>query len=393
VRYIDVNLILCTDDTTKPLNSCKTVNETLDLLRSQKLYLNTLNMKFYSDSKNINPVNLYLSYSYLMLDINYFKKQNAYIKQGIFNSDDGALLKDVKTSSSFALDNWSFDQINNNQYNKIIIQTRIYFTRTVEIYDRSFKKLQSFSATLITTVNIFSLSFKLISNYFNDIILTNKLITQLLDFKSYEFTYNKLLGKSEVRKTFMNNFTNGESIPYNRSRVKSSDCIYYKNNNFVCYNIELNMGSKRTIRFRPEHKMLLYQKPPNFKFPGYMMLNYIFCRWFMRRKEMKHYKLFEKGRKLIEKSSDIITLFFNINLINDLKSILFNNFHQICLNFMKKGLIDQPNIKNEVVMQKIQIVEYFHKNRPNLSRLDKIILEKLDSDLKLIIDSVNSQNL
>ena len=74
-----------------------------------------------------------------------------------------------------------------------------------------------------------------------------------------------------------------------------------------------------------------------------------------------------------------------------MKSILFENIHLKSFNYFKKPPIDQSeaynNLKQSERKQKLEIIEYFY-NLGKMKGKDLAFYEHLDSDIKLVIDSL-----
>ena len=75
-------------------------------------------MKFFIDMRNYeNPINNYITYTYIQIDPNLSKKVNYFITSGLVTSNNGYFLDEFVNYSSFNLDYWTFDLMNFSKIN------------------------------------------------------------------------------------------------------------------------------------------------------------------------------------------------------------------------------------------------------------------------------------
>ena len=417
-KFIDVLLILCSNDPNK--TNCASVDETLDLLKQQKFYLNILSMKYYIDVENIdNPLSRRLSYNYLQIDINYFKKQYCYFKLGVLKSDNGLIMESVNQYDSFALDYLSFDIINNLNFSKAIITTRIFFTRIVENYNRTYKKFQNLIPILMSVFNLVFIFFSKIAIFMNDFILTNKMINELFDFGHLN---KKKFKKNSVIKDSGSGINHDKKIEFNSPKIglenlkdfdKSNfnlfpDLIFKKqgtseNDDINLKNIEIN-ELKVKIDVNEEHKKFLAEKDKFvYDLPFSVKLKSLFCRRFLSEEERENYKLFKMGRKILKEKTDIVGFLKSMEDMNEMKFVLFSKIQASCFNFIRKPPLGNTEkdklselfkfMKDDEVSQKIDIVNYFVNDARSVnSEYDHKFLEFLENDIKSVIDNINYVN-
>ena len=208
-RYIDINLQLCKN--LKNMSNCKSVDETQKLLQSQNLYLNLLLTEYFVNFDNFSsPLTTEMTYHYTMIDIMSAKKQNLYLKSGKLLSDNGYIGSNLKNYSSLSIDSYSFDFLNNKNYDRYIIRSRLYFNKKFELFKRFYVKIQQITSQIITTNNVAFMLLKIFAFYYNDLIFKNTLINEIIDLSPLDFETKDLLEmkNSEIRKNLILNFNN-----------------------------------------------------------------------------------------------------------------------------------------------------------------------------------------
>ena len=108
-----------------------------------------------------NPINNYITYTYIQIDPNLSKKVNYFITSGLVTSNNGYFLDEFVNYSSFNLDYWTFDLMNFSKINNKIALSRIYFTRYLDKFSRTYVKLSDLISIIMSMLKIISLFFTL----------------------------------------------------------------------------------------------------------------------------------------------------------------------------------------------------------------------------------------
>ena len=412
-RYIDINLQLCKN--LKNMSNCKSVDETQKLLQSQNLYLNLLLTEYFVNFDNFSsPLTTEMTYHYTMIDIMSAKKQNLYIKSGKLLSDNGYIGSNLKNYSSLSIDSYSFDFLNNKNYDRYIIRSRLYFNKKFELFKRFYIKIQQITSQIITTNNVAFMLLKIFAFYYNDLIFKNTLINEIIDLSPLDFETKDLLEmkNSEIRKNLILNFNNEKDktnkkieeskrvINIDEEKIeKMSKTKVFSQNLANINNLEPNYALPSNIY---DKALSSSSSSHRYELSGILKLKLICCKFLFSKRERLQYNFFLKAREIIDDQIDIFNILKNIKKLNDMLKILLNPIQVKCLDYIQKPMIDMNNkelslnfkIKDEKKDKnnKLQIIDYFIKLNNQMNLQDRIIFKNLENDLKLIIYSLEKNN-
>ena len=449
-QYIDIQLVYC--DSSKP--NCKSRNETAEYFANNKLYLNMMSLKYFIDLTSKTPLMNYLSYTYVQIDPGLAKKINLFMTQGLVtsNNENSYFIEDQTNYTSFNLDYWTLDNmIYSNKNNKITL-TRIYFTRYLDRFTRSYIKLIDLIPIITSMLKIISIFFRLIGTFYNEFDWINRMLNELFDFSDYheskliKITERKTMIKLNLIKPDNQEFQLEESVnppqikldmvdgPVSPERVvdinkdieKSKDELINEENKNINSRMPNHMikvrapilnkiknflnQSKQSGKILNDNLIqILNEKTDLSYYLSFMTyLKNICCKNSLTENEKNIYKIFNKGKKILKEKTDIVSFLKTFDDMNEMKYVLFNKIQSLCFNFIRKpSLIESEtedkyskffnSIKADEATQKKDIINYFvnqSKNQVN-SHYNQIFLDIIDDDIKMVIDIIkqNSCNL
>ena len=424
--FFEVQVIQCNLDPERNISTCATTDETLNYLKRNKLYFNMLTLKYSTNFKSLDkPLINHITNNFLMMDINFFKKQYCYFKLGKVLSDIGYVTENIDVKSGFALDYLTYDFIKNSDYSLKLIKINVYFTRNEEKFHRNFIKLQDLMAVLLSVFKLISIFFHLIAYFVNETNIQNKLLEELYDFTFLYKPKVKLENLEKFRKIFS---TPNKNI---------NDDLEFRNNKDKNFSIEKigdekddsdNSGKKslknemQKINLKSQSKEIELEMYPNllnlneaqiefldekynenYRFSKYLLLKSIFCSKYFSSRETYLSQVHSCGIKQLIEKTDIVGLFKNIEDINEMKQVLFNKYQAMCFNFIKKPSIDEKilknndlfsnivnNLKQDKNIEKREIVNYFYTKQNNYSEYDTKLFDSLEDNLKIFISIINN---
>ena len=446
-QYIDIQLVYC--DPSKP--NCKSRNETAEYFAKNKLYINMMSLKYFIDLSSKTPIMNYLSYTYVQIDPGLAKKINCFMTQGLVtsNNENSYFIEDQTNYTSFNLDYWTLDNmIYSNKNNKITL-TRIYFTRYLDRFTRTYVKLSELIPIIVSMLKIISIFFRAIATFYNEFDWINKMLNELFDFSDY---HESKLIKIDERKTMIKlnlikpdnqEFQLEESVnppqikldivevPLSVSRVVDTSKFIKKskdeliNENFESCDLSQSNHNKKirtpilnkiknflnqSKQFGPllnDNLIQLLNEKTDFSYYisfGTYLKN-MCCKKSLTENEKNIYKIFKKGKKILKEKTDIVSFMKKIEDINEMKYVLFNRIQSLCFNFIRKpSLIEGQNedkyskffnsIKGDEATQRKDIINYFTNNRSKnhlFSQFNKAFLDIIDDDMKMVIEIIQQK--
>ena len=449
-QYIDIQLLYC--NSSNP--NCNSKKDTLNYFFEKKIYLTMMTLKYFIDLTNYsNPLSNFLSYTYIQIDLNLSKKINCFMTPGQVTSNNGYFVDDKFIYSSFNLDYWTLDTINWSNINNKITLSRIYFTRYLDRFSRSYVKLSDLIPIIVSMLDIVSVFFSTIASFWNKFDWTNRMLNELFDFSDYYET--KLIKIKERRSIIRKNLikTNNQDqiieieensssspkkleiveVPVSVSRIDKRELSkdYEKSNDeLINNNIEKSfeeikpipnkkirgstfnklkqiLNNSNQIRTLNDDLIKILSEKTDFTYnlSFIIYLKNMCCKRTMTEKETNIYKIFKKGKKILKEKTDIVGFLKTMDEINEMKYVLFNRFQSLCFNFIRKpSLIEGVNedryskffncIKGEESTQIKEIVNYFiNQSKKRMGSVyNKAFLDIIDDDMKMVIEIIDQNN-
>ena len=448
-QYIDIQLVYCNSSKPKCNN-----NAAAEYFAKNKLYINMMSLKYFIDLSSKTPIMNYLSYTYVQIDPGIAKKINCFMTQGLVtsNNENSYFIEDQTNYTSFNLDYWTIDNmIYSNNNNKITL-TRIYFTRNLDRFRRTYVKLSDLIPIIVSMLEIISIFFRVIASFYNEFDWINRMLNELFDFSDYheskliKITERKTMIKLNLIKPDNQEFQLEESVnppqikldmvdgPVSPERVvdinkdieKSKDELINEENKNINSRMPnhmikvrapilnkiknfLNQSKQSGTILNDNLIQILNEKTDLSYYLSFMTyLKNICCKNSLTENEKNIYKIFNKGKKILKEKTDIVSFLKTFDDMNEMKYVLFNKIQSLCFNFIRKpSLIESEtedkyskffnSIKADEATQKKDIINYFvnqSKNQVN-SHYNQIFLDIIDDDIKMVIDIIkqNSCNL
>ena len=445
-QYIDIQLVYCNSSKPKCNN-----NAAAEYFAKNKLYINMMSLKYFIDLSSKTPIMNYLSYTYVQIDPGIAKKINCFMTQGLVtsNNENSYFIEDQTNYTSFNLDYWTLDNmIYSNKNNKITL-TRIYFTRYLDRFTRTYVKLSELIPIIVSMLKIISIFFRAIATFYNEFDWINKMLNELFDFSDY---HESKLIKIDERKTMIKlnlikpdnqEFQLEESVnppqikldivevPLSVSRVVDTSKFIKKskdeliNENFESCDLSQSNHNKKirtpilnkiknflnqSKQFGPllnDNLIQLLNEKTDFSYYisfGTYLKN-MCCKKSLTENEKNIYKIFKKGKKILKEKTDIVSFMKKIEDINEMKYVLFNRIQSLCFNFIRKpSLIEGQNedkyskffnsIKGDEATQRKDIINYFTNNQSKnhlFSQFNKAFLDIIDDDMKMVIEIIQQK--
>ena len=437
-QYIDIQLVYCNSSKPKCNN-----NAAAEYFAKNKLYINMMSLKYFIDLSSKTPIMNYLSYTYVQIDPGIAKKINCFMTQGLVtsNNENSYFIEDQTNYTSFNLDYWTIDNmIYSNNNNKITL-TRIYFTRNLDRFRRTYVKLSDLIPIIVSMLEIISIFFRVIASFYNEFDWINRMLNELFDFSDYheskliKITERKSMIKLNLVKPENQEFKIEENlkpptlnIPLSASRLDGISKDIEKSNDELINEENQNNDLKRSCTIKKVRAPILKKIKSflnNSKQSGTILndnliqiLNektdfsyYLSFITYLKNtcwkkslteNEKNVYKIFKKGKKILKEKTDIVSFLKNIENIDEMKYILFNQIQSLCFNFKRKpSLIEGQyedkyskffnSIKGDEEAQKKEIINYFAKNHV-CSQYNYAFLDIIDDDIKMVIDIIKQNN-
>ena len=103
-------------------------------------------------------------------------------------------------------------------------------------------------------------------------------------------------------------------------------------------------------------------------------------------------KIYKKCEKIIIRKMDIINYLKFLQEFSQVKCILFNEIHSLCLSFIQKPKVYENNyftkIESDHYIKLFDIINYF-KSKNEKSKEDLIIFELISNTMKKVINKFN----
>ena len=446
-QYIDIQLVYC--DPSKP--NCKSRNETAEYFAKNKLYLNMMSLKYFIDLTSKTPLMNYLSYTYVQIDPGLAKKINLFMTQGLVtsNNENSYFIEDQTNYTSFNLDYWTIDNMIYSNLNNKITLTRIYFTKYLDRFTRSYVKLIDLIPIIVSMLKIISLFFSVIASFYNEFDWINRMLNELFDFSDYheskliKITERKNMIKLNLIKPDNQEFQLEESV--NPPQIKldmvdgpvSPERVVDISKDIEKSKDELINEENKNINSRRPNPMIKVRAPILNKIKNFLnqskqsgtilndnliqilnektdlsyylslmtYLKNICCKNSLTENEKNIYKIFKKGKKILKEKTDIVSFMKKIEDINEMKYVLFNRIQSLCFNFIRKpSLIEGQNedkyskffnsIKGDEATQRKDIINYFTNNQSKnhlFSQFNKAFLDIIDDDMKMVIEIIQQK--
>ena len=120
----------------------------------------------------------------------------------------------------------------------------------------------------------------------------------------------------------------------------------------------------------------------------WLMCKNLICNKLMKDNEIFFMKLFNKSQEIINTKMDMIHYLKNMQELINMKYLLFNDIHCLCLGFFKKPKIYEKNqfVKDYSRDYKklAEIINYYEKKK-NYTSIDLKIFDLLSDEIKSMI--------
>jgi hypothetical protein len=417
LHYFEINFDFCKERQYSKSNNCTSIEKLKSYFSSDNpWYFSIFYPQFTFSNENLEaPLKLVFKNYYYQFNLNSQKTDRWKFKQVILDDDQGWILPSNKNTSVI-----SYDRIDNDfslvldddlvkeGSKSTFYKTVFYLEKDFDLFNRSFMKVQDLAAVVGGFLKIILVIFGFISSLFNKSLRKIHLFYEMFecDFLNQDNTNIK------NSKTYKFNTNNQKTIINNTSEIPLPSRISIRTNinrnNNLDHNLQNNriddkkltkLENKTNFMSKPEEKNSvnnINQKSYNHNiiqsnFGMLFLIKKNLCTSMLSKEERRFNDILLLTNKYLNARLDVITYIRTLDTLDSIKSLLFNHYQNISLNFIKKQKISSQEDLDELQISPTEdkskikdLVEYYNKlTRTNtLSNIDRQLLPLLNDEIQ-----------
>ena len=286
---------------------CKTKNEINEFLKSPILSYYSIN-KFIDTTNHSNPFVYTISEKFYYVSNEYFISATEYLRHVHVETDNGLFLSNKKTNKGFSIDEF----VNYPDYHipndKKFFTMSIQISNTLEIYHRTYYKLQDLGADISAVYGLLMIICLGITHYYSESEYFNELMNSFFSIRENYFNNSSFLkdfdNKVDVNinsnKSLMN-LVSGNSSYYNKSVIKINNS---------------KKQIKTALQNNDVRKIINFNLKKIFLYNFFDKLICLHCHEkYCKTNKDKKYKLYKSGKQYISKLLEIDTFLKTMGLL------------------------------------------------------------------------------
>ena len=376
-----------------------------DELTGSNYFYSFLYMEALPEMDNFEkPINTHLINKYDLLNLKLTKRSIHFYKQVTAENDKGWFISDLENLNYYSSDSIISDFSLKEEFSQDVLYTHlIYLRNKIDIYNRSYTKIQEVIANIGGFTKIFFSILSYIYLYLGKVLKNTFLIKKIESgvYEDYEFKRNEekinmssSINKLNLKENFNNTFNKNHNNIFPHFRVdlpqNSPNILISKNNVLLKENVINPIKQFKINFFEKKNDPVIYLKKINYQNNNnissrkilnqdehkFNLLNLSFFRNFCKKRqalENLHYKLFYKFTAYFEGNTDIIHYMKMCIEFQNMKKILFEDKVKIFCK-LKPDLDSSEHLENsEFSKKEIKKSDRIVKNLIEIAKKDNII--------------------
>jgi hypothetical protein len=387
VNYVAFALSICPDMQTYNPENCTSPIDMKSYLHNTSLYFSIYYPQFYFSPGNLNnPLKSTYKNYYTTLDLNIQKILYLNVKETRAISDVGWVMNDINNKTLYSISDYNMDFMYYDD--KMLTQQDssgeffffdFYFQKDYTLFTRVYMKLQDFCALLGGFIKLLTLIGLIFSSWNNMIMKNNLLVNCMFSFTKSPVERNKA---KRIQLSSKHQVQVSEGVVLGTEAKHLSGVSVFKP--LVPHRLETEKKSYNDDNF-------IIQRYPSKRQKVKLMLDYklifksLLCKNSLTTKENEKLEYFNFAKSQVIKRFDITFYISYLNMVDKFKSFILNREQVVCLNNMRKIVLDQEYMKEMEVISNVHLANERIKNYFNnkiafegLSEIDAILYDNLE---------------